>query len=216
MSNATQYAFAPKHYEAPVLMKEPGKNKDTGLLDSGLIIGDSKDFFLNSKHAFTDNFIKGEEFGDDDDFAQFAYAYVRVANHKCERRAADMLKGSMAQQTGFNLVTTASAVAGSAFSSGNAANAASGAAAFFNSVNSNAGSFQSAINGQYSANLLQAAEKERAEKFTEIKRELDNLKLLPAKPNGDKQSEISVLLTGYNQICTVGRAQRAVNNKLAD
>ena len=211
LSNATQYAFAPRHYDAPVLMKTPSTTNT-----QDLIIGDDKNFFLNSKHPMTESFTTGTAFSEDTKFAEFAYAYVRVANHKCERREADMLKGSTAQKTGFNLVTTASAVAGSALSSGNAANAASGAAAFFNSVNSNASSFQSAINGQYSANLLQAAANERKLQFGKIKTALVELKKLPGQKNGDKQAEISALLSDYNQICTVGRAQRSVNNALAN
>ncbi|MEP1143696.1 MAG: hypothetical protein ABJH52_08250 [Henriciella sp.] len=208
VSNATQFAFAPKHYDAPNLMKGSDEAETEDLL-----IVDGTNVFLNLKNPKTDRFMKGKAFEKNSEFAEFAYAYIRVANQKCERRAADMLKGSTAQQTGFNLVTTASAVAGSALSSTNAANTASGAAAFFNSISTNAGAFQSAINGQYSANLLQAVTLERALQFAAISKQISELEA--DQKNGDRQAAISVLLSEYNQTCTIGRAQQSVNRTLA-
>lgn len=208
ISDASQFAFAPKHYQAPVMLKSD--NNQT----AHLIIGNQDNYYLNSEHEMTQKFIYGKKFTDNSEFSEFAYAYIRVANHRCERREADMLKGNAAQQTGFNLVTTASAVAGSAFSSTNTANLASGTAAFFNSVSTNAGSFQSAINGQYSANLLQAIGKKREQDFGDITAKLDALPLARTTDHA-AHAKISVSLAKYNHICTIGEAQKILNNEIS-
>jgi len=119
-SQAAQQLFTPDHFDPPTLY---GGGSDAN--PSSLIIGTGDKARLNTGHPNVFAFQQSAAM-DDDAFVQVAYSYLTVADQLCRDRVADLTQARVASNSGFGMLTTLSAVTGSALSSSNGANAAAG------------------------------------------------------------------------------------------
>lgn len=217
-SKAAQTLFTPDHYRPPEIYTK-SRNGD----ELSLIIEDNDEryFKLNKDNTLVREFINREAMLDES-FAQIAYLYLMAAESQCEKRVSDISRGRTATNSGFGALTMISAIAGSAIGTTSGANTASGLAAAFNGLSSNAAGVQSQITAQYSGNIATAIVKkqnsmiEGAENTASggIKGKLD--KLLSEAPNQQlaEQSAIHYELSKLNRACTVSSGQREIGERL--
>lgn len=249
-SQTAQLLFAPDHYDPPEVYecKQDSYVKETGGCttdtSSGLspIIRDVSNgtVKLNRSHSNVQKFEHRVPMSNQD-FVQVAYLYLMAAESQCEKRISDINRSRTATDSGFGMLTTASAVIGTALGTTNGANAASGAAAVFNSLSSNANAFQNQIAAQYSGNIatvITRKQDEMVNKVSEITINPRTLKPVEGKENINQklekllkneggtlngmdkkniavQAQLHYELEKLNRVCTVSAGQREIGNKLS-
>ena len=235
-SNIAQSFFTPDHYNPPEIFgtkdtkisKSPITNKESSIAENASPIianKDDKSFKLNNAHPVVKKFVDRTPMKNGE-FVQIGYLYLLAAESQCEKRVADIARARTANDSGFGILTTFSAVLGTTLATTSGANAASGAAAFFNTLTSNSNSFQTQIAQQYSGDIATIIVKKQAEMVEdreEVGGTVDGLKtkfrkLLAEgqKNNTDtaKQSELHYELNKFNRMCTISAGQRVIGEKL--
>lgn len=220
VNQGAQYVFTPDYYDPPNLYRTAGSNDGEGLLVKHRGVS-----YLNRKNSNVIAFESGMAM-EDKVFAQVGYLYLATADRHCQDRISDMYQASVANDSGFGMLTTVSGIAGTAFSSGNTANVASGFATFFNSVSSNAGSVQQQINSVFTTSVISGINSKRNQDKEDASRKIieGELKTLVSNDDGPQglsseiaeQARIRGKIERYNDYCTIGAGQdwvrKVVNN----
>ena len=212
VNQGAQFAFTPDYYDPPNIYNSDSNNADYILVQNG-----EKRYF-NEENEHVQGFMFGGEMSDVN-FARVGHIYLSLADRFCQDRISDMYQAQAANDSGFGMLTTVSGIAGTALSSGNSANIASGFATFFNSVSSNAGAVQQQVNSVFTTNVISGIEQLRTEgrngndSREAFERDLEELVAEPGDQPA-KQAQIRARIEQYNDYCTVGAGQSWVQKKV--